>query len=59
MSCIIGAIMYCTATMHISGRLGYAQTYLGNEAWRYAAYYGPPVTSPWRPVVTVAPVRPG
>ena len=43
MSCIIGAIMYCTAAMHIAGPVQSAQTYLGNEAWRYATYYGPPV----------------
>lgn len=44
MSCIIGAIMYCTAAITVPGPVHSQQSYLGNEAWRYATYYGPPVT---------------
>jgi hypothetical protein len=47
MSCIIGTIMYCTAAIHIPGPLHSQQSYLGNEAWRYAAYYGAPIQRPY------------
>ena len=46
MSCIIGTIMYCTTAMYIHGPVHTLQTYLGNEAWRYTAYYGPPTIQP-------------
>jgi hypothetical protein len=53
MSCIIGAIAYCTAAITIPGPIHSAQSYQGNDAWRYAAYYGPPVLSQYGNTITL------
>jgi hypothetical protein len=41
MTCIVGAIMYCTANIVIPGPIGYAEPNGGQ--WTYVAYYQAPI----------------
>jgi len=51
MTCIVGAIMYCSAVFLIRGDVGYGAAYTANEPWRYAVWYQPPTFPPTFPVI--------